>query len=208
MKTCVVAFVVCACGVACAEPHLGFDVEDVKKSVVVSRIYEASLATAAGVLQGDVVTKVAKRPVKKASDVAAVMEQQSVGGVVDVVVRRGGKQHVLRLIVSDGNDVRRRSREAKEIRERTAQAMHDAAIATKEQARNAAIAEDPELETRLQGLLEEWQLLKDSPSDVDKAAHCKRIAQCYLKLRDKDEYLRWSSQANWYLFGRKTSGGF
>lgn len=208
MKINAFAFVAVACGVARAEPHLGFDVDDVKKSVVVSRVYEASLATVAGVLEGDIVTKVAKRPVRKASDVASIMERHDMGEFVDVVVKRGGKQQALRVMVSDGNDVRRRSEEAKEARERTAKANHDAAVAAKAQARNAAIADDPEIESRLKGLLEEWELMKDSPSDVDKAMHCKRIAQCYLKLREKDEYLKWSNQANWYLFGRKTSGGF
>ena len=171
-------------------------------------IYDASLASVAGVKEGDVVTKVGRRAVKNCESLADAIAKLEVGDFAEITIKRNGKSEAVRILVSDGNEVRRRSKEAKEMRAAGSQENLKQAIEAKEKARQAAIAEDPDIENRLRQLLDEWELVKDGASDIDKAAHCKMIEACYVKLKDKDEYLLWSKKAHWYIYGQKTSGGF
>jgi hypothetical protein len=203
-----VLLVVCACGVAFAEPNIGLEFETVKKSAVVSHVYETSNAAWAGICQGDVIAKIGPRFVRSADDVAAALDGHELGDHVDVVFRRSNKPIKVRLRVLNGEEVRRAANDVAQRRRDAEEENSEAQVEARAKARQAAIAADPELEPRLRALLDEWRLVQESESDFDKSVHCKQIADCYLKLREKGEYKKWTSMSSWYLHGRKTSGGF
>jgi len=70
-------------------------------------------------------------------------------------------------------------------------------------------AEDPTLLPQLQRLLEEYELIAESDARwSEKAAHCDRIADCYLRMRDKANYQRWKLEAKAHRACTPNTGGF
>lgn len=182
---------------AVAETHIGFDTERVEKDLLVSEIYESSLAFASGVREGDAIVSIGASSVRSPKDVARLTAGRKVGDSVRVRIKRGGQLFDVRVPLVDGEDMRKRSAEAKRTRKETAEKAFDEQQQKRAAAEAAAIAEDPELPKRLDSLLDEWEFMAESMASwAEKSLHCDKIADCYLKLRNKDEYKRWKAIGN------------
>jgi hypothetical protein len=194
------AVLVFNCGAGNAETHIGFDTEKVDKNLVVSEIYEASMAIACGMREGDAVIAIGAVPVRTQKDVVRLTSKRKVGDWVPVKVRRREFTHTFNVTLVDGDEMRKKSKEAAIARKQASEKKFFADQKERSEATAAAVAADPELPSRLQTLLDEYEIIADSnASGVDKAVHCDRIADCYLKMRDKESYKQWKTQSRIHM---------
>jgi len=179
-----------------AETHIGFDTDRVGKHLVVSEIYEASMASASGIKEGDVVVGVGAASVRTPKDVSRVTATRKPGDVAKVKIKRSGETYEINVPLVDGDQMRAKSLEARRQRKEASEKMFFDQRKEQEQAEASAVAADPELPARLEQLLDEYELVSQSNATwLEKAIHCDRIAACYLKLRNKDAYKHWKTQA-------------
>ena len=71
------------------------------EGALVGAVAPGGPAEAAGIEAGDVITKVAGRPIKTGSDVVAVVSDQRIGGSVSVGISRDGRAHNVDVKVQD-----------------------------------------------------------------------------------------------------------
>lgn len=98
-----------ACGVALAEPHIGFEarVDDRWNVVRVDKFYSASRARGTGMGPGDVITAVDRVQVKHPNTIHRYCKRKKVGDVVTVTVRRSGRPFEMRVVLVDGDKARK-----------------------------------------------------------------------------------------------------
>ncbi len=73
------------------KPKLGVVIEGTPKGVKVSRVVDGSVAAAAGIAKGDVITQAAGVPVKRNQDLIAIIGRQAPGTWLPLRVVRGGE---------------------------------------------------------------------------------------------------------------------
>jgi hypothetical protein len=184
------------CRFACGEAHIGFDAEKVGKSLVVSEIYEASMASACGIREGDAILAIGAVPVRTSKDVVRLTSRKKVGDWVPVKVQRKEFVHTLNVTLVDADDMRTKSQEAARARKDASEKKFFQEQKDRAEAEAAAVAADPDLPAKLQQLLDEYKIVSQSDATwLQKAVHCDRIADCYLKMRNKDAYKHWKTQA-------------
>lgn len=76
-------------------PRLGLALESAANGVAVRRVGDGSIAAAAGVRVGDVITGAAGRPVRAAGELTAIVRRQPPGTWLPLTVTRGGKTRTL-----------------------------------------------------------------------------------------------------------------
>lgn len=185
------------------EMSVGFEVYNGGK-VIVSKVYELTDAATQQVAAGDVVLSVGGRDVKTAGQFKQFVAQKKIGNKVRVKLFDGQKSRTVVLIVGDGDDMkanheafakagadatkRRLDSEAKQVAE----------DANKRRKRAEEIAKiDPELFPMIERLEAEYEIIKDSNAHrLQKAAHCDRIASCYLKIQDEVNFRKWTDMAS------------
>jgi hypothetical protein len=179
-----------------AETHIGFDTDRVGKNLVVSQIYEASMASASGIKEGDIVVGIGAASVRTPKDVVRLTSTRKPIDVVKVKIKRSGETYEIKVPLVDGDGMRAKSLEARRQRKDVSEKMFFDQRKEQEVAEASAVAADPELPSRLEQLLGEYELVSQSNATwLQKAIHCDRIADCYLKLRNKDAYKHWKTQA-------------
>lgn len=191
--------VVVACPPCLADLTMGFDLKEQGKSLVVDRLYAASMAPVSGVVIGDQLVSINGVTVKKQKDVDRLLAKRKSGEHVKLKFRRLNGSETISVLLMDADEVRKKSVEmAREKEDRAIAAMKEK---NEERERNEkeALAADPGLKDRLSKLLDEWEFVKDSATDFDKAVHCDSIAECYLQFRDKEQYSQWMRLKRWYL---------
>lgn len=195
------------CRTACAETHIGFDAEKVGKSLVVSEIYEASMAIACGIREGDAIVAIGSVPVRTQKDIVRLTSKRKVGDWIPVKVNRREFTHTFNVTLVDGDEMRAKSREAAAARKKASEEKFYADQKERSEATAAAVAADPELPSRLKNLLEEYKIIAESnATGVEKSLHCDQIAECYLKMRDKESYKQWKTQSRIYMMPPMTRG--
>jgi hypothetical protein len=182
--------------VALGESHVGFETEKVDKRLVVSSIYEASMAMACGIREGDAILAIGTVPVRTSKDVVRLTSKKKVGEWVPVKVQRKEFVHTFNVTLVDADDMRSKSQEAARARKDASEKKFFQEQKDRAEVEAAAIAADPDLPARLEQLLDEYEIISQSDATwLQKAIHCDRIADCYLKLRNKDAFKHWKTQA-------------
>ena len=109
------------CRAACAETHIGFNAEKVGKSLVVSEVYEASMAIACGIREGDAVIAIGSVPVRTQKDIVRLTSKRKVGDWVPVRVSRREFTHTFNVTLVDGDEMRAKSRDASAARKKASE---------------------------------------------------------------------------------------